>query len=44
LSCVILPAENSEEYQSLPEDVTKGMEVVLIHNVDELIARVLMES
>nr|WP_320012126.1 endopeptidase La [uncultured Desulfobulbus sp.] len=42
LSCVILPAENSEEYHALPEDVTKGVEIMLIHNVDELIDRVLL--
>lgn len=42
MSCVVLPLANQEELAALPADVTEGLEVVLVENVDEIIQRILL--
>ncbi|CAG0899910.1 unnamed protein product, partial [Cyprideis torosa] len=39
IKVVILPHANREEYASLPEDVTEGLEVILVDNVEEIVDR-----
>lgn len=41
LRCVLLPLANKEDLEALPEEVTEGLEVVLVNDVDEVIDLIL---
>jgi ATP-dependent Lon protease len=41
---VVLPKKNKVDVESLPEDVKKGLEIVLVDNVQEIVDKVLMKD
>ena len=41
LRCVLLPMANKEDVEALPEEVTEGLEVILVDHVDEVLDLIL---
>ncbi len=44
LKQVIIPAENANEMKDLPAPLRKGIEIIMVRHIDEVLARVLCEK
>ncbi len=44
IRCVLLPMANKEDLEALPEEVTEGLEVLLVNDVDEVIDLILIST
>ena len=41
ISSVILPADNRKDIEEVPEEIIKGMELIFVNHIDEVLPRAL---